>query len=77
MQKITATKFINMVCAADTQVTVFLANGVKLVGQVKSYEADEHGRLYSFILARSDQPQLVFANQVATVLPEDNLNLSD
>lgn len=77
MLKYSASGFVQKVCEADTQVTIFLANGVKLIGQIAGYETDDTGALRSLVLARSNQIQLVFVAQVATILPEDSIHLSE
>lgn len=55
----------------DERITVFLTNGVKLMGQIKDIEATENGQVASFILDRSGHSQLVLMHAIATVLPEN------
>lgn len=63
-------QYLKSLMAQDERVTVFLTNGVKLMGQIRDIEEGFDQSAKSFILDRSGHSQLVLMHAVATVLPE-------
>lgn len=54
----------------ETDLTIFLANGVKLVGKIRVVAYNPGETVHCFILDRDGQCQLVMMAHVATVLPK-------
>ncbi|WP_043366695.1 RNA chaperone Hfq [Belnapia sp. F-4-1] len=55
--------FLSQLIKTGAQVTVFLANGVKLQGKVVAFDR------FSLALTRSGYTQLVYKHAVSTVMP--------
>lgn len=55
--------FLNTLRKAKIPVTIFLSNGVKLQGYVTGYD------MFSVLLRRSVQIQLVYKHCIATIVP--------
>ena len=55
--------FLNSIRKQKIPVTIFLANGVKLQGNVTAFDN------FTILLRRGPQVQLVFKHTVATVVP--------
>ena len=51
-------------------VTIFLVNGIKLQGNITSFDA------YSLSLTRPGQTQVVYKHAISTILPGDPVQLS-
>jgi RNA chaperone Hfq len=62
--------YLKSLVQQDERVTVFLTNGVKLMGQIRDIEEGFDQRVTAFILDRSGHSQLVLMHAVATVVPE-------
>ena len=63
--------FLNHLRKTRMGVTVFLTNGVKLQGKVTWFDN------FSLTLLRDNVTQLVYKHAIATVMPEENLQLHD
>ncbi|MDX2073463.1 MAG: RNA chaperone Hfq [Alphaproteobacteria bacterium] len=63
--------FLNTVRKKRVPVTVFLANGVKLQGNITSFDN------FSLLLRRGPQVQLVYKHTIATVVPSATVTLQD
>lgn len=55
--------FLGQLLKAEAPVTVFLANGVKLQGQITGFDR------YALTLTRNGATQLVFKHSISTVMP--------
>ena len=62
-------KFIKTLIDNNSQVTIFLINGVKLSGEITS--VDEN----TLNLKREKHTQLVYKNAISTIMPIDPINL--
>lgn len=63
--------FLNTVRKKRVPVTVFLSNGVKLQGNITSFDN------FSVLLRRGPQVQLVYKHTIATVVPSAPVTLQD
>ena len=61
--------FLNTVRKKKLPVTVFLASGVKLQGNITGFDN------FSIVLRRGPQVQLVYKHTIATVVPSGNISL--
>ena len=61
--------FLNHVRKSKTSVTVFLVNGVKLQGVVTWFD------IFSVLLRREGQSQLVYKHAISTVVPARNVKI--
>ena len=60
---------LNTVRKKKLPVTVFLASGVKLQGNITGFDN------FSIVLRRGPQVQLVYKHTIATVVPSGNISL--
>lgn len=63
--------FLNTLRKKKIPVTIFLSNGVKLQGNITSFDN------FSLLLRRGPQVQLVYKHTIATVVPSASVVLSD
>ncbi len=63
--------FLNAVRKSDEAVTMFLVNGVMLQGEIAAFD------LFSMLLERDGQVQLVYKHAISTVQPNGPINLSE
>lgn len=63
--------FLNKLRKQKIPVTIFLANGVKLQGNISGFDN------FSVLLRRGPQVQLVYKHTIATVVPAAPVNLFD
>ena len=63
--------FLNYVRKNRMSVTVFLVNGVKLQGVISWYDN------FSMLLNRDGYTQMVYKHAISTVMPLDELSMSD
>jgi host factor-I protein len=63
--------FLNTVRKKRVPVTIFLSNGVKLQGNITSFDN------FSVLLRRGPQVQLVYKHTIATVVPSSPITLQD
>lgn len=63
--------FLNAVRTSGESVTMFLVNGVMLQGDVAAFD------LFSLLLERDRQVQLVYKHAISTVQPNGPINLTD
>ena len=63
--------FLNTVRKKRVPVTIFLSNGVKLQGNITSFDN------FSVLLRRGPQVQLVYKHTIATVVPSGPITLQD
>jgi host factor-I protein len=63
--------FLNTLRKKKIPVTIFLSNGVKLQGNITSFDN------FSLLLRRGPQVQLVYKHTIATVVPSAAVVLSD
>ncbi len=62
--------FLNQLRKTQTPVTIFLVNGVKLYGIITWYD------LYTILLRRHDEIQLVYKHAVSTIMPTEKFSLN-
>tara|TARA_Y100001970_G_C14200605_1_gene840872 strand:- start:1154 stop:1360 length:207 start_codon:yes stop_codon:yes gene_type:complete len=62
-------KFIKTLIDNNSQVTIFLINGVKLSGEITSVDDN------TLNLKREKHTQLVYKNAISTIMPIDPINL--
>ena len=63
--------FLNHVRRSKAPVTVFLVNGVKLLGVVTWFDS------FSLLLRRENHSQLVYKHAISTVMPQGPIKLFD
>ena len=63
------TKFIQTLIDGKAQVTIFLINGVKLSGEITSYDDK------TLNLKRDRHTQLVYKNAISTIMPIEPIDL--
>lgn len=63
--------FLNHVRKNRTQVTVFLVNGVKLLGHITWFDN------FCILLHRDGHSQLVFKHAISTIMPAGPISLRD
>ena len=63
--------FLNTLRKKKIPVTIFLSNGVKLQGNITSFDN------FSLLLRRGPQVQLVYKHTIATVVPSTAVSLQD
>ena len=63
------TKFIKTLIDNNSQVTIFLINGVKLSGEITSVDDN------TLNLKREKHTQLVYKNAISTIMPIDPIQL--
>jgi host factor-I protein len=61
--------FLNTLRKKKIPVTVFLANGVKLQGNITGFDN------FCMVLRRGPQVQLVYKHSIATIVPSGPVNL--
>ena len=61
--------FLNALRREKVQVSIFLVNGIKLQGQIESF--DQY-----VILLRSSVTQLVYKHAISTIVPSKSVNFS-
>ena len=64
--------FLNQLIEDSISVSVYLLNGIKLQGQIKSFDQ------YVIVLS-GNTPQLIYKHSISTIVPSQsiNLNISD
>ena len=63
--------FLNTLRKEHTTVSIFLVNGIKLVGRIESFDQ------YMVLLRGNDQAvQAIFKHAISTVVPARNVKLS-
>ena len=64
--------FLNQLIEERISVSVYLLNGIKLQGQIKSFDQ------YVIVLS-GNTPQLIYKHSISTIVPSQsiNLNISD
>ena len=60
--------FLNMLRKERVPVSIFLINGIKLQGQIESFDQ-------FVILLRSNVSQMIYKHAVSTIVPARNVNL--
>ena len=60
--------FLNQIIKDNIPVSVYLLNGIKLQGQVKSFD------LYVIVLS-GNTPQLIYKHSISTIVPSQTINL--
>lgn len=63
--------FLNHVRKNRMQVTVFLVNGVKLLGNITWFDN------FCILLRRDGHSQLVFKHAISTIMPAEPISLRD
>ena len=61
--------FLNIVRKNKTSLTLYLVSGVKLQGIVKAFDN------FCLLLRRNGQSQIVYKHAIATILPNEAVNL--
>ena len=62
-------RFLNIVRKNKTSLTLYLVSGVKLQGIVKAFDN------FCLLLRRNGQSQIVYKHAIATILPNESVNL--
>jgi host factor-I protein len=57
-------EFYQSIMSADTQITAFLKNGIKLIGKVIKHDE------VCFLLEKDSHTQLVYKDAVSTIFPK-------
>ncbi|MGI8943852.1 MAG: RNA chaperone Hfq [Qipengyuania sp.] len=70
-QRLLQDVFLSRVSEAETQVTMFLVNGVMLQGRIAGYD------LFSVLLEREGYVQLAYKHAVSTIQPEGAVDLTE
>ena len=60
--------FLNQLIVDDVSVSIYLLNGIKLQGQIKSF--DPH-----VIVLTGNTPQLIYKHSISTIVPSHKINL--
>ncbi|MDA9642481.1 RNA chaperone Hfq [Methylophilaceae bacterium] len=60
--------FLNQIIKDNVPVSVYLLNGIKLQGQVKSFDQ------YVIVLS-GNTPQLIYKHSISTIVPSQTINL--
>ena len=60
--------FLNQITKDNIPVSVYLLNGIKLQGQVKSFDQ------YVIVLS-GNTPQLIYKHSISTIVPSQTINL--
>ena len=58
-------------CDRNIEVTMFLVNGIKLLGQIKRFDS------FTVQLVRGNSSQLVYKHAISTILPAEPIPLLD
>ncbi len=61
--------FLNTLRKNNTDVVIFLVNGVKLEGRITMFDK------FSIILMRDKQSQLVFKHSISTIMPTTTVTI--
>jgi len=61
--------FLNALCKERVPVSIFLANGIKLQGQIESFDQFA-------ILLKNNITQMIYKSAISTVVPSRNVKLS-
>ncbi len=61
--------FLNLLRKGRVPVSIFLINGIKLQGQIESFDQ-------FVILLRSNVSQMIYKHAVSTIVPARNINLN-
>ena len=62
--------YLNALRREKTPVSIFLVNGIKLQGQIESFDQ-------FVILLKNTVSQMVYKHGISTVVPSKNVNLND
>ena len=62
--------FLNQIIKDDIPVSIYLLNGIKLQGQIKSFDQ------YVIVLS-GNTPQLIYKHSVSTIVPTQTINLEE
>ena len=62
--------YLNALRREKTPVSIFLVNGIKLQGQIESFDQ-------FVILLKNSVSQMVYKHGISTVVPSKNVNLND
>ena len=60
--------FLNQIIKDNIPVSIYLLNGIKLQGQVKSFDQ------YVIVLS-GNTPQLIYMHSISTIVPSQTINL--
>jgi host factor-I protein len=60
--------FLNQIIKDNIPVSIYLLNGIKLQGQVKSFDQ------YVVVLS-GNTPQLIYKHSISTIVPSQTINL--
>ncbi|MDA9210874.1 RNA chaperone Hfq [Methylophilaceae bacterium] len=60
--------FLNQIIKESIPVSIYLLNGIKLQGQIKSFDQE-------IIVLTGNTPQLVYKHSVSTIVPSQTINL--
>lgn len=63
--------FLNTIRKKHVAVTIFLASGVKLQGNITAFDN------FSILLRRGNQLQLVYKHTIATIVPASEITLNE
>ena len=60
--------FLNQIIKDNIPVSIYLLNGIKLQGQIKSFDQ------YVIVLS-GNTPQLIYKHSVSTIVPSQTINI--
>ena len=60
--------FLNKIIKDNIPVSIYLLNGIKLQGQIKSFDQ------YVIVLS-GNTPQLIYKHSVSTIVPSQTINI--
>ena len=63
-------KFLEALQTEGTHVSIYLANGIRLIGKIEAFDA-------YVVLLKSETSQLIYKHSIATVVPAHAVNYFD
>ena len=63
--------FLKHLCDSNNDVTMFLVNGIKLLGRIKRFDS------FTIQLVRGDSSQVIYKHAISTIHPAEPVLLPD
>jgi host factor-I protein len=63
--------FLKHLCDSNIDVTMFLVNGIKLLGRIKRFDS------FTIQLVRGDSSQVIYKHAISTIHPAEPIQLRD
>ena len=63
--------FLKHLCDSNIDVTMFLVNGIKLLGRIKRFDS------FTIQLVRGDSSQIIYKHAISTIHPAEPVLLPD